>query len=392
MLRAYGLKRLQFGPDYIIPKPFDPRVLIWEASAVAEAAVESGVARIKMTDFGAYRDRLEASLSRSQQFMRSIRQRARGSKKRIIFSDGEHPTIIRAVNILRDEKIARAVLVGRAELIQQRAVELGVDLGDTEIVDPHTYPERKLLAQHFYDKRKRRGINWSDARFHARRPDWFAALMVDTGRVDGMVCGIGRTHPHVMQALLQIIPVRKGVRRVCGLCIILTKDDILFFADCTAKIDPAADELAETALLAAKVARYFYVTPKVAMISFSNFGAVSHAESTKVRDAVELVRAQDSSLTVDGEMQIDTALSKEIQDELFPFCELKGKANVLVFPNLAAGLTAAKLAPRIGHTEMIGPLTIGLSKPVNVLHLASNVEDVVNATAITVIECLDGTL
>ncbi|MFH1746201.1 MAG: NADP-dependent malic enzyme [Planctomycetota bacterium] len=392
VLRAYGLKRLQFGPDYIIPKPFDPRVLIWEASAVAEAAVKSGVARIKMEDFGAYRDRLEASLSRSQQFMRSIRQRGRGSNKRIIFSDGEHPAILRAANIMREENLARPVLVGRADLIKERAIELGVDLGDTEIFDPHTYPERKVLAQHFYDKCKRKGINWSDARFHVRRPDWFAALMVDMGRVDGMVCGIGRSHPHVMHALLQIIPLRKDVRRVCGLCIILTKNDILFFADCTAKIDPTAEELAETAILAAKVARYFYVTPKVALLSFSNFGSVQHAETEKVRRAVDLVRAQDSSLTVDGEMQVDTALSGEIQKELFPFCELNGRANVLIFPNLAAGLIAAKLAPRIGNAEIIGPLTIGLSKPVNVLHLASNVEDIVNATAITVIECLDGTL
>jgi malate dehydrogenase (oxaloacetate-decarboxylating)(NADP+) len=392
VLRAYGLKRLQFGPDYIIPKPFDPRVLVWEASAVAEAAVKSGVARVKMTDFRAYRERLEASFSRSQQFMRSIRNRARGSNKRIIFSDGEHPTIIRAVNIIRQEELAKAVLVGRPELIKARAVELGVDLGDTEIVDPHTYPERKALAQHFHDKRRRKGINWSDARFHARRPDWFAALMVDMGRVDGMVCGIGRSHPHVMHALLQVIPLRKDVRRVCGLCIILTKQDILFFADCTAKIDPTAEELAETALLSARVARYFYVTPKVAMLSFSNFGSVQHAETAKVRKAVDLVQAQDPTLVIDGEMQIDTALSGEIQEELFPFCELKGRANVLIFPNLAAGLIAAKLTPRIGNAEMIGPLTIGLSKPVNVLHLAARVEDVVNAAAITVIECVDGML
>ena len=202
--------------------------------------------------------------------------------------------------------------------------------------------------------------------------------MVDMGRVDGMVCGIGRSHPHVMRALLQVIPLRKDVRRVCGLCIILTKQDILFFADCTAKVDPTAEELAETALLSARVAR--------------NFGSVQHAETAKVRKAVDLVQAQDPTLVIDGEMQIDTALSGEIQEELFPFCELKGRANVLIFPNLAAGLIAAKLTPRIGNAEMIGPLTIGLSKPVNVLHLAAQVDDVVNAAAITVIECVAGML
>jgi malate dehydrogenase (oxaloacetate-decarboxylating)(NADP+) len=392
VLRAYGLKRLQFGPDYIIPKPFDPRVLIWEASAVAEAAVKSGVAREPMQDFNAYRERLEASLSRSQQFMRSIRHRVRGSGKRIIFSDGEHPTIIRAVAILQEEELARAVLVGDSELIRERANELGVDLGDAEIVDPRTHPDRKVLAQHFYDKRKRKGINWSDARAHVRRPDWFAALMVDTGKVDGMVCGIGRSHPQVMHALLDVIPLREGVNRVCGMYIILTKEDILFFADCTAHINPTADQLAETALATVAVARYFDVTPRVAMLSFSNFGTVRHPETDKVRKAIELVRVQEPRLCIDGELQLDTALSKELQDDLFPFCELNGPANVLIFPNLSAGLISAKLATRLGNAESIGPLTVGLSKPVNVLHLSCTVENVVNATAITVIECLDGTL
>ncbi|MFQ5805929.1 MAG: NADP-dependent malic enzyme [Phycisphaerae bacterium] len=392
VLRAYGLKRLQFGPDYIIPKPFDPRVLIWEASAVAEAAVKSGVARMPMKDFRAYRERLEASLSRSQQFMRSIRSRARGSNRRIIFSDGEHPTIIRAVHILQEENLGRPVLVGRPDLIQRRSRELGVALDDIEILDPQTYPERKALAQHFYDKRKRKGTNWADARYCTRVPDRFAALMLETGRVDGMVCGIGKSHAYVMRALLQIIPMREDVRRVSGMYVVLTKNDILFFADCTAKIDPAAEELAETALLTAKVARYFDVTPRVALLSFSNFGSVRHPETEKVRKAVEIVHARDPNLCIDGELQIDTALSKDMQDEFYPFCELKGKANVLIFPNLAAGLIAAKLVTRVGQAEKIGPLTLGFSKPVNVLHLSSDVEDVVNATAITVIECLDGTL
>jgi malate dehydrogenase (oxaloacetate-decarboxylating)(NADP+) len=390
VLQAYGLKRLQFGPEYLIPKPFDPRVLIWEASAVAEAAVTSGVARVQMEDFGAYRDRLEASLSRSQEFMRAIRNRARGSSKRIVFSDGEHPTIIRAVNILREENLARPVLVGRPELIQQRARELGVELGDTEIFDPHTYPDRKALAQHFYDKRQRQGVNWSDARFMIRRPDWFAALMLDMGRVDGMVCGIGRSYHYVMEALLQIIPLRENVRRVSGMCIILTKEDILFFADCSAQMDTrGAEQLAETALLTSKVAKYFNVTPKIAMLSFSNFGSVPHAESAEVRRAVELIHEQDSTLCADGEMQVDTALVPELQQELFPFCTLNGKANVFIFPNLAAGLLGTKLTTLLGKAERIGPLTLGLSKPVNVLHLSSTVEDVVNATAMTVIECLD---
>ncbi|MBU0637374.1 MAG: NADP-dependent malic enzyme [Planctomycetes bacterium] len=390
VLRAYGLERLRFGPDYIIPKPFDPRVLIWEASAVAEAAVKTGVARRPMKDFGAYRDRLEASLSRSATFMRSIRNRARGSSKRIVFSDGEHPTIIRAVPILLEEQIAKLVLLGVVEKIQRRAAELGVDLGDTEIIDPGTHPDRKKLAREFYDKNKRKGANWGDARYCTRVPDRFAALMLETGKVDGMVCGIGRGHPHVMQALLQTIPLREGVKWVSGVFIMLTRSDVLFFADCTVKINPTAEQLAETALQTAAVARHFDVTPKVAMLSFSNFGSVRHPETEKVRRAVQIIKEKDPGLCVDGEMQADTALSKAEQDEHFPFCDLAGPANVLVFPSLDSGLLAAKLVAQLGKTEWVGPLTLGFSKPVNVLHLSSDVQDVVNATAMTVIECLDG--
>ncbi len=392
VLRAYGLKRLQFGPDYIIPKPFDPRVLVWEASAVAEAAVKSGVARTKMTDFDAYRERLEASQSRSQHFMRSIRSRARKSNKRIIFSDGEHPTIIRAAHILLEEKFAFPVLVGREELIRRRAEEFGVDLGDAEILDPQMYAEREELAQHYFERRKRKGINRSDARFQLRQPDRCAAVMLDMGRVDGMVCGIGRSYPLVMHGVLPAIPLRDGVTRASGMYLALTKDEVLFLADCSTQVDPTAEQLAETAILSAQVAKYFDVTPKVAMLSFSNFGSVPHAETEKIRQAVEIARARKPELCIDGEMQPDTALTENREDNSFPFCELKGKANVLIFPNLSAGLITAQLAKLLGAAELVGPITLGLSKPVNVLHLASDVEEVVNATVITVIECLDGVL
>jgi malate dehydrogenase (oxaloacetate-decarboxylating)(NADP+) len=345
-----------------------------------------------MEDFGAYRERLEASLSLSQQFMRSIRSRAKGSNKRIIFSDGEHPTIIRAVHTVVEEKFARPVLVGRAELIRRRATELGVDLGDTEILDPHTYPERKVLAQHYYEKRKRKGISRADARFQVRRPDWFAALKLDMGRVDGMVCGIGRSYPIVMRALLECVPLRDGVQRISGMYIALTKDEVFFLADCTAQVEPTAEQLAETAILAAQAARYFDVTPRVAMLSFSNFGSVRHPEAEKVSRAVKLVNELEPDLCIDGEMQVDTALAENIEDSPFPFCKLKGRANVLIFPGLSAGLISAQLVTLLGAAELIGPLTLGLSKPLSVLHLASDASDVVNATLLTVIESLDRAL
>ncbi len=392
VLRAYGLKKLKFGPEYIIPKPFDPRVLVEESAAVAEAAMQTGVARVPLDDLDAYRGRLASSRSRSQEFMREIRLRARGSGKRIIFSDGEHPTIIRAVHILQHEDIAIPVLVGRPELVREQASEIGVDLGKIEIVDPGTYPEREALARLFYDRRKRQGSTWDDAVYLSQTPDSFAALMLEKGLVDGMVCGIGRGHPHVLRSLMRIIPKRADVHHIFGMYIMLAKTDVLFLGDCTVTIEPTPEDLAGTALQMAKVAQYFGVEPRVGMLSFSNFGSVRHPEVQRVRDAVNLVKRGEPRLCVEGEIQIDTALDPAQQEEHFPFCDLQGAANVLVFPSLAAGLLSTKMVNQLGGVEMIGPLTLGFSKPANVLHLSSNVDHVVNVTAITVIECLDGTL
>jgi malate dehydrogenase (oxaloacetate-decarboxylating)(NADP+) len=392
VLRAYGLERLQFGPDYIIPKPFDSRVLIWEASAVAEAAMQTGVARKQIASVEAYREELSASLSRSHEFMSQILHRAKGKRKRIIFSDGEHDTIIRAVHILQEECLAEPVLVGNPEVIRKRADELGVSLGDAELIRPKTFSELDELARHYYEKRKRKGVTWADACYYAARPDWFSALMLDLGKVDGMVAGISRSHSFVMRSLLEIIRLRPGVGRVSGLFIMLTKDDVFYLSDCTTQIDPTAEQLSETALLAAQVAEYFHTVPKVAMLSFSNFGSVQSEQSRKVARAVGMVRERRPDLCIDGEMQADTAVTAAIQERTFPFCELRGRANVLVFPDLASGNIAIKLLHHLGGADAIGPLTIGLNRPINVLHPTCDVDDVVNATAITVIECLDGTL
>ena len=392
VLRAYGLKRLQFGKEYIIPKPFDPRVLMWESAAVAQAAIETGVARLPLPDVEAYKEKLEASLSRCQQFLSQIRHRAKGSGKRIIFSDGEHDVIIRAVPRLLEEDFARPVLVGNPAYVHGRAKELGVKLGEAEIIDPREYSDRERLAKHFYERRKRRGATWVDATYYALRPDWFGGLMLDLGLVDGMVAGVSRTYPFVMQALLQTSSLRPEVKRISGLYIILTKDNVFFLADGTAQLDPNAEDLAEIAIMTAGVARYFGCVPRVAMLSYSNFGSVPSEETKKVARAVELIRQRDPQLCVDGEMQADTALSTVIQEQNFPFCELKGRANVLVFPNLSAANIAAKVVRWMGGAESIGPLTLGFEKPITVLYPGCDVEDVVNASAITVIESLDGAL
>lgn len=392
VLRAYGLKTLQFGSDYIIPKPFDPRVFIWESAAVAQAAVDSGVARLPLGGLEEYKDKLEASLSRSQNFMSQIRHRAKSSGKRIIFADGENNSVIRAIPQLLDDSFAEPILVGDPKIIQQRAEELGVKLGNAEIMYPKTFPDREKLAQHFMDKRKRKGVTWADAYYYASRPDWFAGLMLDMGRVDGMVAGLSRSHPFVMQALIQTSPLRRGVRRAAGMFILLTKDDVFFLADGGAQIEPSSEDLAEIAILTAAAARAFNGQPKVAMLSFSNFGSVRHPEAEKVRRAVDLIHQRDPNLCVDGEMQADTAVCESIQESTFPFCELKGRANVLIFPSLSSANIATKLVHRLGNVETIGPLTLGFEKPINVLHPACDVDDVVKATAITVIEALDGSL
>ncbi|MCB9855809.1 MAG: NADP-dependent malic enzyme [Phycisphaerales bacterium] len=393
VLRAYGLQTLRFGRDYIIPKPFDPRVLTWEASAVAEAAASSGVARMPIESVEDYRESLIASRSHGQEFLSQIRHKARDQEKRIIFPDGEHDTIIRAVHILREERLVSPVLVGNVERIHTRALELGVRLEGATIIDPLAHEDIESLAKHLYEKRKRKGLTWADALYYAARPDWFASLMVDLGHVDGLVAGISRSHPFVMQAILQVIPLRKGVERVSGMFIVLTRDRLYFLADCTAQIDPTAQHLAETAIFTANVARRFSQREvKVAMLSYSNFGTVQTPQTEKIRKAIELVRQAQPDLCIDGEMQADTAISPTIQARSFPFCELGGRANVLIFPDLASGNITSKLLQHIGGLEAIGPLTLGLSKPVNVLHPSCDVEDVVNAAAMTVIECLEGVM
>lgn len=392
VLRAYGLKRLQFGREYIIPKPFDPRVFTWESSAVAKAAMESGVARLPLDDIGAYKEKLEASLSRSQSFLSEVRHRARGSGKRIIFSDGEHDVIIRAAPRIQEEDFARPVLVGDPKVIRERAEVLGVKLGDAEIIDPKTYEDRETLAKHFYEKRNRKGVTWIDSWYYSGRPDWFASLKLDFGKIDGMIAGVSRSHHFVMQALLQTSRLRSGVNRVSELFIMLTKNDVYFLADCGTQIEPTAEQLAEIAILTANVARKFHVEPRVAMLSFSNFGSVACEQSAKMRRATELARALDPDLCIDGEMQADTAVCASIREQAFPFCRLNGRANVLIFPDLASGTIAEKLLNHLGGVESIGPLTMGFEKPINVMHPACDVEDVVNACAITVIECLEATL
>ncbi len=383
VLRAYGVEHLRFGPEYIIPKAFDPRVLLRVSSAVAEAAMRSGVARLQI-DLEQYQDQLARRLGRTHEVMQSVRQRAKAAPKRIVFSEGEHPKILRACHQLVEEKVAFPVLLGRPEVIEGKLRELGFGSLQAEIIEPRRSPRLGVYIEELYRLRHRRGITESEAREQMLNANCFGAMMVHMGDADGFVAGVSQHYPDTIRPALQIIKTRQGVRRVSGLYVIATKKEVYFFADTTVNIEPSAEDLAEVALLAAEVAREFNVEPRVAMLSFSNFGSTKHPFAEKMRRAAELVQQRDPNLMVDGEMMADTAVAPELLEE-YRFSKLKGAANVLIFPDLEAANVAYKLMMRIGGAEALGPILMGMAKPVHVLQRGAGVEEIVNVTAIAVV-------
>ncbi|HTZ95766.1 MAG TPA: NADP-dependent malic enzyme [Terriglobales bacterium] len=390
--RAYGAERFAFGPDYIIPKPFDPRVLVWEASAVAQAAMDTGVA-LEPVDIAEYREQLEKRLGRAHEVMRFVIHKAQAHPKRVAFPEGENDKVLRAAHILVDEKIAKPLLVGDSHTIRTRAAGLGVSLNGMEIVDPATSTWREVYTQELYWLRQRRGVTLSEARELIDNKNIFGSLMVHMGDADALVSGITQHYPDTIRPALQIIKLRDGMHKVAGVYALVTKKrEMLFLADCTVNIDPTAEDLAEIALCAAEAARHFDVTPRVAMLSFSNFGSTKHPQCEKVRRAADLVKQRDPSLIIDGEVMADTALLPEIIEREYPFSPLKGEgANVLIFPDLNSANIAYKLLMRVGGVEAIGPILTGLSKPVYLLPRGAEVEDIVNSTALAVVdaeECL----
>jgi malate dehydrogenase (oxaloacetate-decarboxylating)(NADP+) len=386
VLSAYGLDRLAFGREYIIPKPFDPRVLIWEASAVARAAMDSGVARLSV-DIGQYREQLERRLGRAHEVMRIMIHKAQQHPKRVVFTEGEESKILRASQILLDEKIATPILLGNKEVITARAVELHLHLGGAEIVDPANSAKLEEYAEELYSLRQRKGITRTEAAQLVRNRTTFGSLMVRLGDADALIGGLTTHYPDTIRPALQVIEPRQGLHKVAGVYVLITpKGDLYFLADATVNIEPGPEDLAEIAIEAAEKARRFDQEPRIAMLSFSNFGSTRHELSDKVRRAVELVRQRAPSLMIDGEMQADTAVVPQIIDETYPFSTLKGGANVLIFPNLEAGNIAYKLLHRLGGAELIGPLLTGLSRPVHVLQRGSEVNDIVQLAAVAVVD------
>jgi malate dehydrogenase (oxaloacetate-decarboxylating)(NADP+) len=386
VLRAYGVDRLEFGRDYIIPKAFDPRVLIWEASAVAQAAMDTGVAQLPV-DIKQYREDLQKRLGKAHFMMRSMVHKAQKEPKRVVFTEGEEGKILRACQILLDESIAKPILLGNADKIRAKAAELRLHLDGIEIVDPPLSPRLAVYTEEFYSLRQRKGITRTEAEQLILNHTTFGSVMVRLGDADALVGGLTTHYPDTIRPALQVIEVRPELKRVAGVYVLITpKGDIYFLADATVNIEPTAEDLAEIAIMAAEKARRFNQEPRVAMLSFSNFGSTRHPLADKVRRAVELVRQRAPGLMIDGEMQADTAVTPHIIEDTYPFSTLKGGANVLIFPNLESGNIAYKLLHRIGGAELIGPLLTGLSKPVHVLQRGSEVNDIVHVAAVAVVD------
>jgi malate dehydrogenase (oxaloacetate-decarboxylating)(NADP+) len=386
---AYGGTRFRFGPEYIIPKPFDSRVLLRVAPAVAEAAVRSGVARLPI-DTVAYHAHLEKHLGRRHEVMRVILTKAKADPRRIVFPEGTEEKILRAAQNCVEEGIARPILLGSPEAVRARAAEVGVDLHGMEIVHPRGSDKNEAYAQRLWDRRRRKGVTMEQARREMHERTSFGMMMVEMGDADGCVDGLVKHYPETIRPALQILGKRQGIHYACGMYVIVLKNDIKFFADPTVNIHPSAECLAEIAISTAEACRWFDIEPRVAMLSYSNFGSTPNEDTARVAEAVRLVRARRPELMVDGEMQVDTALDPETRNEFFGWSDLKENANVLIFPDLASGNVAYKLMGKLGGAETIGPILLGMRKPVNVLQRGCDVNTIVNMAALTVVRAQGG--
>jgi malate dehydrogenase (oxaloacetate-decarboxylating)(NADP+) len=387
--RAYGGADFQFGPEYIIPKPFDPRILVWVAPAVAEAAMASGVAQ-QAVDLAEYRVALEARFGKAHQTMRGLIATAQRQPKRIVFPEGENERILRATQIVLDEKIAQPILLGDPDEIMARAGARRLALHGATIVDPRTAPPRERYARALFDMRQRKGITMAEAERLVLDRNYFATMMLELGDADAVISGITQHYPDALRPALQILGTKPGLSKVSGMYMIVAKGEIYFFADTTVNIDPAAEDLAETAIACAEEVRRLGIVPRVAMLSFSNFGSAPHPFQRKVRRATELVRERAPWLEAEGEMQADVAVVPRMMTDLFPFCRLTGPPNVLIFPNLESGNIAMKLVQHLGDAEVVGPIVVGMRKPVHVLHYGgTDVNEIVNMVALAVIDAQD---
>ncbi len=385
--KAYGGEDLTFGPKYIIPKPFDPRVLTWVSPAVAKAAMDTGVARKPIEDFEEYKRQLDIRMGRTERIMTKIFDKAKANKKRIVYSEGEESKIIKAAINAANANIASPILLGREEVIRKTAEEHGWDLEDIEIINPKESDKLQQYIDEFYKLRQRKGVLKVFAETKMpRNNNYFAAMMVHSGDADGMISGLTRSYPDTLRPALQIIGKDSRYNTVSGMYIVTKKNETFFLADTTVNVDPTPEELADIALQAADFATNFDIVPRVALLSYSNFGSVKGKVPDKMRSALKIIRERAPELMVDGEMQANTAVSPEILESAFPFSSLKGGANVLVFPGLASGNISYKLLNKIGGLKIIGPALNGFCRSVHILQRGDDVHDILNMTALAVVD------
>ncbi len=386
--RAYGGDMLKFGPDYLIPKPFDPRVLLWVAPAVAWAAVASGIAG-RIIDVEEYRAELEARLGPERQVMRGLITRAQQDPPSIVFPEGDDPRILRAARILADEGIARPILLGDLDAIRRQADDASLTLEDIELMNPRSAADRDQLAEELWQLRRRRGFTLREAKARVLDPIYYGLLLLRAGRTDALVAGEEIDYPDSIRPALEVIGVEPGRKHVSGIYMMIFRQQTFFFADTTVNIEPDAATLAEIATATARFVTRLGVEPRIAMLSFSNFGSVKHPAATKVQQAVALLHEREPDLQVDGEMQADTAVVERILTRVYPFAKLRGPANVLIFPDLNAANIAYKLLARLGDAQAIGPILVGMARPVHVLQRLSEVPDIVNMAVIAAVDALE---
>lgn len=382
VLKAYNIDSLKFGPEYILPKPVDPRVLLWVTPAVAQAAIDEGEAR-KTLHIPAYREALESRLGRGWELMRTIFNKARSKPKRIVFPEGEEDRIIRAAAEIERQGLGEPILLGRPALIAERIAALGLDY-EPQVIYSRESPAVTPYAQCLFEQRQRHGMTFPEARRLVARPYYYGLLMVQCGEADVFLAGLTMSYAETLRTAFQVIGTRPEVHRAAGLHILIIRNRVLFIADAAVNISPDAEALADIAELSAEVALSFDIEPRVAMLSFANFGSVVHESPRTVAQAVEILHQRRPNLAVDGEMQVETALVPGIIDQLYPFSSVR-EANILIFPDMNAANTSYQILQRLGEAEAIGPVLMGMQKSVHILLPSNEVRDIVNMAAIAVV-------
>jgi malate dehydrogenase (oxaloacetate-decarboxylating)(NADP+) len=390
VIEAYGGKSFKFGREYIIPKPFDRRVLLWVAPAIAEAAMKEGVAQ-KHIDLDKYKEELEKKISPEKGIMRYIMNKAKNNPRKIVFPEGENLKILRAVQQIVEEGIAFPVLLGNKSRIVKLANENEVKLDGVEIVDYIHSDKFEFYAESLFKLRQRNGYTKDEAFHKLKTPNYFAMMMLHHGDVDGVITGQTVRYPVAIKPALEIIKTREGIHKVSGMHMVVLKDKIKFFTDTTVNIMPDAEDLANIAILTADIVKNsFGITPRVAMLSFSNFGSMRANSMNRAKTATKIVKEKRPDIMIDGEMQANVALSTEMLKEEYSFSTLKEEANILVFPNLSSGNIAYKMMDTFGQAEVVGPVLLGMRRAVNILEQNSKVESILNLTAITVVQAQGG--